>query len=85
MGAGDTLRAVSSWGTVFEGRCDCLVANGVCVSVTGRGWIITGKQVLLDPSDPLTEFEALRRVLPGFAIAGGETGRPPDTGITGDR
>lgn len=63
MTAGDRLESVSSWDTSFEGICENVGAGGLQASVTGRGWIIARKEIILDSSDPLTSINQIRDVL----------------------
>lgn len=64
MAEGEVLAAVSCWDTRFEGRCYSVdAARGVRVAVTGQGWIIARKEVVLDSTDPLTPAARLHPLL----------------------
>lgn len=64
MGEGEVLTTISSWGTRFEGRCYRSEPDlGVRVAVTGQGWVISRKDVILDSTDPLTRVHGLRPLL----------------------
>ncbi|WP_084811049.1 proline racemase family protein [Ensifer sp. BR816] len=67
LSVGDALRTISIFDTdllanvvsvdPYHGR------NGVTVTVTGRGWITTRSQIIVDLSDPLTPRDGLDGVL----------------------
>jgi proline racemase len=64
MGEGEVLTTISSWDTRFEGRCYRSEPHlGVRVAVTGQGWVISRKDVILDSTDPLTPVQQLRPLL----------------------
>lgn len=64
MSCGQTLEAVSSWDTTFRGDCYQVEPGlGVRVAVTGHGWIISRKEIILDSTDPLTPIATIRELL----------------------
>lgn len=67
MKAGNHLTSLSCWGTRFEGTCSQTMpvagTQGCRVEVSGEGWIISRKELVVDFEDPLTVGEGLRQVL----------------------
>lgn len=64
MSRSQTLEAVSSWGTSFRGDCYHIQPDlGVRVAVSGHGWIICRKEIILDSTDPLTPVATIRKLL----------------------
>ncbi len=67
MRSGDRLKAISCWDTEFEGHCYEVLPYGPgvgCrVEVTGDGWIIARKEVIVNFDDPLTPGDGLKEIL----------------------
>ena len=67
MVAGDRLISRSCWGTRFEGACyetmPIAGTTGCRVEVTGEGWIISRKELVVDFTDPLTPGNGLKEIL----------------------
>lgn len=67
LGAGDRLRTLSCWDTAFVGECyevgPCGGGLGCRVEVTGSGWIIARKELVVNFDDPLTPGAGLAALL----------------------
>ena len=67
MHNGDRLISRSCWGTRFEGHCYAVEpyadTTGCRVEVTGDGWIVARKELVVDFDDPLTPGEGLQEIL----------------------
>nr|WP_280953029.1 proline racemase family protein [Mangrovicella endophytica] len=64
MALDEDITTISCWDTQFEASC-CENPDdyGVRVAVTGHGWVIARKELILDATDPLTPTGALRALL----------------------
>ena len=72
MTEGDTLITRSCWDTVFKGNCYEVTpyadANGCRVEVSGQGWVIARKELVVDFDDPLTPGDGLAEMLMATAV-----------------
>ena len=67
MREGDRLRTLSCWDSLFFGDCYHVGAHagvtGCRVEVTGTGWIISRKELVVNFDDPLTPTAGLENLL----------------------
>ena len=67
MRQGDRLRTLSCWDTAFLGECYRVgpygEVTGCRVEVTGNGWIVSRKELVVHFDDPLTPAAGLKALL----------------------
>lgn len=63
LAPGQCLRAISPFDTWLDGRIVDRGEAGAKIAITGKAWTIARSTLPLDPSDPMTPDEGLRRLL----------------------